>query len=84
MYKVVKTIIFKAFFFACHFWPLKFSGGQPFGKFVKKKMKGALWPHQYFTPCPLKNVLPPFCPPGEKKLATPLIVSDRNKRNSKM
>ncbi len=22
---------------------------------------------------PLKNVLPPFCPPGEKKLATPLL-----------
>ena len=26
---------------------------------------------------PLKNVLPPLCPPGEKKLATPLVYTLR-------
>ncbi len=36
--------LFVCLFFACHFSPRKFSGGQPFGKNL------LLWPPQYFTP----------------------------------
>ncbi len=65
-------------FFFCHFSPRKFSGGQPFGKICKEKMKGrcrqlnvpsANWdsrtPHSH-TPSPP--------PPSRKVLATPLTI----------
>ncbi len=73
--KVVKTIIFKAWVSDTLTGPnplslfavQNFQGVSLFGKFVNKKMKGALWPHQYFTPCPpWKMSFPRFAPWWEK------------------
>ena len=61
-----------------------FRGVNLLAKFVKKKNEGVhfgrsnilhlLTRHNFLRVLPpLKNVLPPFCPPGEKKLATPLL-----------
>ena len=68
-----------------HFSPLKFSGSQLVGKVCKEKNEGVHFGrrnilhfptrHDFLRALlPLKNVLPPFSPPGEKKLATPLIT----------
>ncbi len=84
------TLLFLNLFFSCHFSPLKFSKVNLLVKFVKKKkMKGRpnIFP-QYFTPSyaprlfeglsPLEKYLASVCPPGEKKLATPLMGSHTN------